>query len=183
MKAHIFLFAVALIAICSVVTAATCPGSTCPGSQTIDPIEQTTTCPTPSHQVQATIFPFNPPGCVDMPRIPHTFGGCVLFAGIPAPARTVIEVRGTNVNPNTLILDGSGCFGLGSFDKKLVAQGTPTIGGMVNIPEGTNLYFFANGKPMAVCVGDTCRMSVQYHTGHHTTITLKDGEGCGEICD
>jgi hypothetical protein len=129
-------------------------------------------CMTPYTRA-STIFPMNPSGCAEMPRIPMTFGGCVVAGGVAAPAGTVVEVRGPNVNPNCLVLDGSSCFGLGTFDEKLVAQGTPTIGGMLNIPEGSELTFYVNGERAQVCKDGYCSMSLQYHSGHHSVITLK----------
>lgn len=126
-----------------------------------------TCCPSSSQSCPSytynTIFPMNPSGCTEMPRVPMTFGGCVYIDNIPAPVGTIIEVRGTNVKPNSIIL-GSYCFGQGTFDEKLTAQGTPAMGGMVNIPEGSTLSFYVNGIK--------CKETASYHSGHHLNMNF-----------
>lgn len=179
------LIILAMIACVTVPVTARCSWGSCGTTTTQATVTEVVAVETTSCQDngnQNTIFPFNPSGMAEMPRLPHTFGGCVLIGGAPAPAGTVVCVRGPNVLENCLILDGSGCFGRGTFDPKLTAQGTPVIGGMVNIPEGSDLSFYVNGEKARVCIGDTCRWSTQYHTGHYTEITLRVGVVCESTC-
>lgn len=123
--------------------------------------------------VYATIFPFNPSGCAEMPRLPHSFGGCVYINDEPAPEGTRVCVAGNGVTGNCIAVGPGGCFGMGTFDEKLVATGIPVPGvGMVNVPEGTDLQFYVNGERARVCVGSSCQWTTQFHTGHHTYITL-----------
>lgn len=146
---HIFICAVLALALVGTATAACC------GS------------------VPNYIFPFNPPGCAELPRIPHTFGGCVYINDKPAPLGTHVCLTGQGVAGSCVNTDASGCFGIGTFDEKLVATGIPVPGkGMINVKEGTELSFYVNGERARVCVGSTCRWTTQYHTGHHTLISL-----------
>lgn len=126
----------------------------------------------PCNGVSNTIFPFNPSGCADMPRLPHTFGGCALINGEPAPIGTYVSVSGNGVAGNTINVNANGCFGMGTFDPKLMATGLSTQNGMINVQEGTDLRFYVNGQGARVCIGSTCSWFTQYHTGHHTYVTL-----------
>ncbi len=157
-------------------------GSSCT-TNTVSTVQTTpTTCDNPSQGTMATIFPFNPANCPEMPRIPHTFSGCVFINGAPAPAGTRVEVRGTNVQPNELILT-SNCIGYSPFDPKIVARGTSIQGGMLNIPEGEPLTFWVNGEKARVCrESGSCYGFCSYHTGHHTVITLKVESCAGTTC-
>ena len=130
--------------------------------------------------ISATVFPFNPSGCAELPRLPHTFGGCVYINEKPAPAGTHVCVAGQGVAGNCIDTNAAGCFGLGTFDAKLVATGLPAPGGMINVQEGTELMFYVNGERARVCVGSACRWTTQYHTGHHTYVSLylTVPEGC-----
>lgn len=120
-----------------------------------------------------TIFPFNPSGCPELPRLPHTFGGCVYINDKPAPLGTHVCLTGQGVAGSCVNTDASGCFGIGTFDEKLVATGIPVPGkGMINVKEGTELSFYVNGERARVCIGSICRWTAQYHTGHHTLISL-----------
>lgn len=146
---HIFICAVLALALVGTATAACC------GS------------------VPNYIFPFNPPGCAELPRIPHTFGGCVYINDKPAPLGTHVCLTGQGVAGSCVNTDASGCFGIGTFDEKLVATGIPVPGkGMINVKEGTELSFYVNGERARVCIGSICRWTAQYHTGHHTLISL-----------
>ncbi len=119
-----------------------------------------------------TIFPFNPSGCPELPRLPHTFGGCVYVNGEPAPEGTRVCVSGQGVSGNCIETDAQGCFGQGTFDQKLTAQGIGVPGGMLNVPEGTQLWFTVNGIRAKVCIGSSCVTTLQYHTGHHNQVTI-----------
>lgn len=124
--------------------------------------------------LSATIFPFNPAGCPEMPRLPHTFGGCAYIGDTPAPEGTRICVMGEGVTTDCISTGPDGCFGLGTFDPKLTATGVPVPGiGMFNVKEGTDLQFYINGERAKVCTGTSCMWTTQYHTGHHTQIILK----------
>lgn len=126
--------------------------------------------------VSNVVFPLNPAGCVEMPRIPHTFGGCLMINGEPAPAGTVVCIYGTGVAGNCIEVSPGGCFGLGTFDAKLQATGISVPGGMVNVREGELLRFstFVDGKeyPCRVQVGSNSLTFWPYHSGHHTVVTL-----------
>lgn len=128
----------------------------------------------------ATIFPFNPSDAPQLPRLPHTFGGCVYLNNEPAPMGTRVCVSGTGVAGNCIETNAAGCFGMGTFDEKLSAQGISVPGGMINVPEGTQLWFTVNGQRAKVCQGNTCVSTLQYHTGHHTYVSLylTVPEGC-----
>jgi hypothetical protein len=131
--------------------------------------------------ISATIFPFNPSGCPELPRLPHTFGGCVYINGDPAPDGTRVCVAGNGVAGNCIGTNTAGCFGMGTFDEKLSATGIPVPGvGMINVQEGTPLSFYVNGERARVCIGSSCQWTTQYHTGHHTFVSLylTVPEGC-----
>lgn len=130
-------------------------------------------CPKANPNVYNKIFPMNPTDAPELPRIPHTFGGCVYINDKPAPLGTHVCLTGQGVAGSCVNTDASGCFGIGTFDEKLVATGIPVPGkGMINVKEGTELSFYVNGERARVCVGSTCRWTTQYHTGHHTLISL-----------
>lgn len=137
-----------------------------------------------------SIFPDNPRDCAELPRIPHTFGGCLLINGAPAPEGTVVCVSGSGVAGTCIQVDGNGCFGLGTFDPKLTATGVAVPGGMINVREGELLRFSCwyenNEYSCRVTVGSTTLSYTPYHSGHHTTVTLTsnniptgDCPGCG----
>jgi len=130
-------------------------------------------CPKANPNVYNKIFPMNPTDAPELPRIPHTFGGCVLINDRPAPEGTQVCVVGDGVRPDCITTDATGCFGRGTFDLKLMATGYPVPGkGMINVKEGTQLYFFVNGHQARICLDDTCYSTIQYHSGHHTVLTL-----------
>ncbi len=75
------------------------------------------------------------------PVPPQSFFGTVTVNGALAPAGTVIEVKGVNVQPldgNPFTLTQAGVYGVVGFDDKLLVQG--------NITPGTPLEFYVNGQ-------------------------------------
>lgn len=171
---HVFIVAALLIAaMVGIASAGSCPGS-CPN---VNPLTN-------------SIFPLNPSGCAEMPRLPHTFGGCLLINGKPAPEGTVVCIFGNGVAGNCLQVGQGGCFGLGTFDQKLQATGISVPGGVQNVREGEPLYFSCwyenNEYSCRVTTGSTTLVFTPFHSGHHTVVTLTSnniptGEcpGCG----
>lgn len=155
-----------------VVTSCSIKSSCCSPHQTYTPPPyRQTTCCDPIPAKKNTVFPINPTGCPEMPRMPHSFGGCVYIDGMPAPEGTVIEARGKNVNPSTSVLTlTSHCFGQGPFDPKLIVQGVPVPGGMLNVPDGTDITFYVNGEKAQVCENGRCQTYYTFHSGWHTNL-------------
>lgn len=130
-------------------------------------------CPKSNPNAYNKIFPLNPQDAPELPRIPHTFGGCVFINDKPAPEGTRVCVYGEGVKPDCITTDSNGCFGRGTFDLKLMATGYPVPGrGMINVKEGTQLYFLVNDHMARICIDGNCYSTIQYHSGHHTILTL-----------
>jgi hypothetical protein len=73
----------------------------------------TAACPKSNPNVYNKIFlPMNPEDAPELPRIPHTFGGCVLINDRPAPEGTQVCVVG-DVSADCITTDANGCFGRG----------------------------------------------------------------------
>lgn len=142
------------------------------------------------NMITNSIFPLNPNGCAELPRLPHTFGGCLLVNGEPAPAGTVVCVSGSGVAGTCIPVGPDGCFGLGTFDIKLSATGISVPGGMINVPEGTPLKFSCwidnIEYSCRVTTGSNTLSYYQFHSGHHTSVVLTTNNvptgpcpGCG----
>lgn len=95
----------------------------------------------------ATIMP-------DPPRLPMELSGTVTIGGVAAPVGTVIQANGSGVGTgipgNPLTLDRLGVFGGGTWDPKLIVQGTPVAVGQTAVADGTQLSFTVNGEPAQV---------------------------------
>jgi hypothetical protein len=185
---HIFICTALLVAVALIgsAAAASCAGGSCGTAYTPVTTQESGCGRVP---VVNVAFPNNPTGCVEMPRLPHEFGGCVIVNGKPAPEGTAVGVWGDGVAGTFLQVGPNGCFGQGTFDQKLSATGIKTDGGMINVPEGTPLKFtiwmYDQEWACRVCSGSTCLSYWPFHSGHYTPITLTanvDEPGC-DGCD
>jgi hypothetical protein len=109
------------------------------------------------------------------PKLPMSVTGTVYLDDTPAPARTVIEAHGMNVNPltATLITTEPGVFGgEGTFDPKVLIQG----GKDTPVPDNTPITFTVNGQPATVTVrsGET-GTAIPYIPGESLVVTLRTG--------
>ena len=182
MNRYTTLFALSLIVVmCGMAAAGSCCGDACEYTPAITP-SKSTQCTGISGGMPNIVFPFNPAGCAELPRLPHEFGGCVYIDGVPAPAGTLVCVSGQGVTGTCMDIGANGCFGQGTFDPKLMVTGIAVPGGMINAQEGTDLSFYVNNQKARVCVGSYCGWTVQFHSGHYTSVvlTLTTTEPC---CD
>lgn len=176
LKLSVFGIALVLIALVGIASAGSvCYGGSCSQSTTTT---ATTTQSSPCgwNPITNVVFPTNPSGCPEMPRLPHTFGGCLYLNGAPAPEGTAVCVWGEGVAGTCLQVGSDGCFGRGTFDQKLVATGIRAPGGMINVKEGELLRFscFVENEEYEcrVCVNGNCLGFYPFHSGHHTVVTL-----------